>query len=1303
MTVAPGNTPLTDLQPYVSPAFRRMVTAGRTTPLTPTAETFEAAALFADMSGFTALTANLTARGLQGAEALSTILNVRFGRLVDLVHQYGGSVLAFAGDAAVAYWPLQDDPSGATRRAVACGHAISEVVTASSHSGGGEFYLRVGVGAGQVMCALVGGIDGRWHTLMGGAAWTDMLDAIAAARAGEVVLAPSVKRLIGAANKTVGVPLNATVLPDMPPDLLRAGIPRSVQKRLEAGQQGWLAEFRTVTTAFVNVPGLRYDSTDRLSELQPVVATMQSVVHRFGGSVNDLLVDDKGTVMLAVWGIPLHAYEDNAVRATLAGMALREELRAIGVRPSIGITTGRAFAGPVGNAQRIRYALLGEPIILAARLMQAAADEVFCDGNTRAAARSRVRFGPPAAVRVEGHGEVGMAVVPIDAVDSRVRPSREMVGRQTEARALGDAFAAVERDRESRLVIVRGEPGIGKSTLISSFLDRAHGSPMRVLVGAAESMSSTSPYHAWRGVFEALGVPLADLAAAGPDTSAEATRDLLTARFRDARGDAPLAVILEDAHWMDSASWSLAAEIQRMAERLLLVIVTRPMADADIGDDCRRLLAHPDASVMDLDLLGRGEALALACRRLDVDALPAAVGDVIADVAEGHPLFTEQLVRSLLERGAIRIEDHQCRAQLDLALPEFPSTVEGLIRSRIDLLSPEEQLTLKVASVFGRVVDVAALLHVHPVRAIDSVPQQLKNMARLGLLEAGEDDHVAPERVIFKHGLIQEVAYATLAFEQRRRLHHAVAEWYETTSADALEVVPLLARHWSEAGVVTKSLTYLERAGEQALRTGNYREAVAFLSQALEGAKTAPRDLVPSVREGVWRRQLGRAVQALGRLEEAREQLERAAEVLGYPIPRSRLRQGVSIVRGALTPWLMRFRHTPPLDPKTSPEGLAIYEAAMAIDIVSEIYYLNADTVHTAYCIARRYELVARLVPTDLFARSSAEVAFLWEFSGIRRQADRLFEQGWAMANQLQLPLASARILFSWGVFGLGRGDWINVSNRTRASAMIYRKHGENRLRRDSEFIEAYCGTFDGSFATALALYERLLEEARQHEAVLHIAWANLGCVKIRRRFGHFRETLAWIDDGIDAARKCGDRVALIGLLGWRALMRIDTGDPQGAAADLRSAAPLLATNYPAITTADSCAAVAEAALTLAAQQRSKEVDEIAATACAALWRTVRTFPSARPMALLWSGVHHAQHGRSRKAVRCLQEALAAAQRFALPFEEGLIRLELGKSVNAAEGEPHLLLARELFQRLDAARELHRVDEALTSARARRT
>lgn len=1302
--MATGTGRLNDLEPYVSPAYRRLVLRRGGAALGADAEVFRAVALFADISGFSALTTMLSARGPGGAEELSIILNDRFGRLVDLVYLHGGEVLAFAGDAAVAYWSVGGDAPRVARQATQCGHAIRDAVQGTAGPGGIPIRLRVGIGAGQVLCALVGGVDGRWHSLMGGDAWTEMLQALAAARPGEVILAPSVQRLVGAVDTgdTLDVSREADVEATPAADALRAGVPRSVQKRVDAGQQGWLAEFLTVTTAFVHVPGLCYDSEVRLAELQRVASTMQAAVHRFGGSVNDLLVDDKGTVLIAVWGVPLHTYEDNGGRATLAALAIRDDLRALDIGPAIGITTGRAFAGPVGNARRMRYGLFGETVILAARLMQAAEDRILCDTATRAGAHKRVRFGPSQPIRVKGRGEVGTGAV---ALEVRTRATRAFVGREVEERVMSEALASVERRGESRLVVIRGEPGIGKSTLVSAFLRGAQASNVRVLVGTGDSMAQSSPYHAWRAVFEALGVPHADLASTlASGGSAEATRDLLTQLFHRARGETPAALVLEDAHWIDSASWSLAADIHRTAERLLLLVVIRPMTPADMSDDCRRLLAHEQARTVDLGVLARDEAVELACRRLDVDALPDAVADLIRSRGEGHPLFTEQLVQALLERGVIRVDGHDCRADPGIVVPEFPETVQGLIRSRIDLLTPEEQFTLKVASIFGRTFEIEGLLEVHPLRGDDTLEPQLTRMARLDLLEMQEGSDPAPTPTrAFKHGIIQEVAYGTLSFEQRRRLHHAAAEWYERTRQDAPDAYPVLARHWSEAGVTPKALWYLERAGEQALRTGNYRETVTLLSQALTTAKDAPPDLAPpAYRVGAWLRQLGQAHYALGRLGEARAHLERAAATFGFPIPASRIRQAAAILRGSLSPWIPGIPTRRRLDPKLDPAGAALYEAASALDTVSAIYYLNQDALLTAYCLARRFELLGRLVPTDLFARCSAEMAFLWEYLGIHRQADRFFEQGWDTANALQAPLTSARVLYSWSVFDLGRGNWAQGKSRAHLSASIYEQFGEQRLRRDSELMEVNFDTFTGALADGAAMYERLLMESTPHEDLLHIGWSCFGLGKIRRREGRLAEALHYLDQGLQAARNSGDRVTQLTFLGTRASARAAAGDSERAAEDIRTATQQIgASRVPsAFMLTEGYAGVAEAALTLLAYEGHgvdrSELDRAAAMACTALRRGARIFPAARPTALLWTGVHRSLHGHSRSAERCWRQALTAAERIGLPFEEGLIRFELGRLLQGrtGEGDVHLTRARELFLSLGAAHELKRLDRA---------
>jgi class 3 adenylate cyclase/tetratricopeptide (TPR) repeat protein len=1249
--VATGAHAIVGLDAYVSPAHRRFVQRRARAPLAPAAERFPVVVLFADITGFSALTSRLSAGGAAGAETLARVLNDRFGRLVDVVHAHGGEVQAFAGDAAVAFWPGGGDLAAAAQRAAACAGAIRAAVEGTAGSDNIPIRMRVAIGAGDALSVLVGGIDGRWHTLMGGDAWTDTLRAAAAAaaRAGEIVLSPSVRELCDGGDGPakaghhdpgssrpdphVASGFSRTDRDDAPdPDLLRAGVPRSVQKRLAAGQGGWLAEFLTVTTVFVRVPGLQYDTTERLGDLQRAASTLQTVIHRYGGSVNDLLVDDNGTVLIAAWGVPMHAYEDNAIRATRAALTMQDELRALGRAPAIGVTTGRVFAGPVGNARRMRYALIGEPVILAVRFMQAGENQVLCDRPTRAAAFGRVSFGPSHPVHVAGRGEVGIGAAALESIDAPARAPSEIVGRQREARELQAAFAGASTGGQSRLVIVRGEPGIGKSTLVAAFLRHVHRSGARALTGSGDAMAASSPFHAWRPIFDALGVAEAELTAIiGRDVSAEATRDTLVQRFHAARGgDAPLVVVLEDAYWLDSASWSLAAEVFRAAPRLLLVVVTRPATDADPDHESRALVDHEHARILDLAVLPHEDALTLACRQLEVDALPGPIADLIRDRAEGHPLFTEQLVQTLLERGLIRVENHECHADPLVKMPDVPETLRGLIRSRIDLLAPEEQFTLKIASVFGRAVEVRGLLEIHPLPSDDTLEAQLANMARLDLLVTPLDEG---STCAFKHGIVQEVAYGTLSFEQRRRLHQAAAEWYETARAGEPASHSTLAHHWSEAGVLPKALWYLERAGAEALHAGNYRETVGLLGRALTAAADAPADLVSSHRRGVWMRQLGQASYSLGRLDDARAQLESAAALLGSPVPSSPARLGVATLRGTLSPWLPRFGGRRPLDPKADEEGAARYEAAWALETVSAIYYLNHDTMRTAYCLARRFELLGRLAPTDLFARSSAEMAFLWAYTGIGRQADRLFEQGWQMAQALKAPLTIARVLYSWSVFELGQGKWESCRSRAHRSAAIYNEFSEHRFRRDAELVEAYVDTFTGTWTHGASMYERLLRESSEHEALVQVAWCCLGLGKIRWREQRLQDALVLFDRGLETVRDSGDTVTRLNLIGARAAVRASAGDHAGAAADIRTAVPHMSTGMPsAFMVIEAYAGLAEAALILRQHGRGgidrAELDRVARVACAALRKAAKVFPAARPAAQQWTDAW--KHARRR-------------------------------------------------------------------------
>jgi class 3 adenylate cyclase len=183
---------------------------------------------------------------------------------------------------------------------------------------------------------------------------------------------------------------------------VQAYVPEVVGARLAAGQAEWLAELRRVTALFLNLLDADPAAADQLEPLQLVMATVQPILQRYEGNLRQVVVDDKGLTLIAVFGLPPLAHEDDAARATRAALAVQAALREVGVRCAIGLATGRAFCGAVGSEVHRQYDVIGEVMNLAARLMQAAPDTILCDAATHRAARSRLRFQDLPAISVKG-------------------------------------------------------------------------------------------------------------------------------------------------------------------------------------------------------------------------------------------------------------------------------------------------------------------------------------------------------------------------------------------------------------------------------------------------------------------------------------------------------------------------------------------------------------------------------------------------------------------------------------------------------------------------------------------------------------------------------------------------------------------------------------------------------------------------------------------------------------------------------------------------------------------------------------
>ena len=527
-------------------------------------------------------------------------------------------------------------------------------------------------------------------------------------------------------------------------------------------------ERRLVTVLFADVVGstslaAQLDAEDWKSLINGAFATLAPPIYRYGGTIPQFLGDG----FLALFGAPV-AHEDDPQRAVRAALELidaarryREEVREVigtdfAVR--VGITTGPAVFGAVGTEMHRDILAVGETVNVAARLQSCAQPmTALMSGATRRLLPDSFEVDDAGPVDVRGLDGPIPAFVPRRAPadsEASARPlsfASPMVGRGAELDHVVSAAADARRGI-GRIVVILGEPGIGKSRLLREaqaavteqgtrwaqanmpahamgVAYRLAGEAIRAIVGLGPSAAPADLDGVLGRSPNAARIPgarryLADLLAIPlPDDDAEATKPLSPqgrqARYieltrgltRDVASD-PLVLVLNDAHWSDPSSVSLLTPILALHAQLpLLVCVTaRPDADAagwrlvtsarDVG--ARRL---SEVSLDSLTSEATGELLA---NLLGAAALPDGLVEFVDERAEGNPLFVEEVVRMLVDSDVLVRAEEGWRFDRP-ASDRIPETLQALLAARIDRLDPNARTALKIASVIGRQFSVPVL------------------------------------------------------------------------------------------------------------------------------------------------------------------------------------------------------------------------------------------------------------------------------------------------------------------------------------------------------------------------------------------------------------------------------------------------------------------------------------------------------------------------------------------------------------------------------------------------------------------
>jgi class 3 adenylate cyclase/tetratricopeptide (TPR) repeat protein len=657
-------------------------------------------------------------------------------------------------------------------------------------------------------------------------------------------------------------------------------------------------ERKQVTVLFADLKGsmellAERDSEEARQLLDPVLERMMGAVHRYEGTVNQVMGDG----IMALFGAPL-AHEDHAIRACYAALAMQtaiqtyaEEARrvhGISVQMRVGLHSGEVVVRAISNDLHMDYSAVGRTTHLAARMEQLATPgSILLTADTLRLVEGLIQVTALGPIPVKGLQEPIEVFELVGASTLRGRFQARMaggltrlVGREPELAALVQALERAGAGH-GQVVAVVGEAGVGKSRLVYECVHAHHLQGWRVLESASVSYGTATPYlpvidllRRYTRVEEGDDVRTIQAKVTGQVLTLDATQQetipallsLLDAlpeespfrsldppqrrrRTLDAckrvflreSQEHPLLLVFEDLHWIDSETQTLLDSLVESlpTAHVLLLLNYRPEYQHGWGSKTYytqlRLDPLPPGSVDTLlqELSGDDPSLAPLQRLLIVRT-------------EGNPFFLEESVRALVETGVLVGAPGAYRLAQALPTIQVPATVLAVLAARIDRLPPEEKRLLQTAAVIGTEVPLPLL------QAIAELPEAALPgvLAHLQAAEFLYETRLFPDHAYtFKHALTHEVAYSSVLQERRRVLHARIVEALEALAGDRVaegasgrspDQVERLAHHALRGEVWEKVLTYSRQAGEKALTRSAHREAVGYFEQALSALPHLP-------------------------------------------------------------------------------------------------------------------------------------------------------------------------------------------------------------------------------------------------------------------------------------------------------------------------------------------------------------------------------------------------------------------------------------------------------------------------------
>ncbi len=865
---------------------------------------------------------------------------------------------------------------------------------------------------------------------------------------------------------------------------------------------------KVVTVLFVDLAGStplaeRLDPEEWRGMLGRYFAVLSRNIERFGGTIDKYI----GDAVMAVFGAPI-AREDDPHRAINAALAVRAEMAKVnddlegryGARLNLrlGINSGEVVAGLLAGGVEGAYTVTGDTVNTAQRLESAAPpNEILVGEVTHHLTRRAFVFEQLPALTLKGKREP-VAAYRVVMRERRAVPREErtpFVGRDAELSRLRGLFAEAASG-QGRIVHIHGEAGVGKSRLLLEFFSSLPRDAAR-LRARCTSFEGSTPYALVADVFRrAFGIQPMDEEAAARSalvtglaslsmTAEESTVNLilevlgyeqrsvldpetkrrilvsLVRRFIARRSAlAPLVVVAEDMHWVDSASALLFAEVLKDFDSLACLFVTTSREES-VPWPAERVTLEP----LDEDAAG-----ALIDRVAAAPLAPELRATLLERTA-GNPFFLEEVLRSL--DGRVR--------------PAVPATVQELLQARLDDLNPGAKRVAQRAAVIGRFFSTRVLAELTPEEPLEAA---LAELEREGFISPRA---AAPELVYgFRHALMQETAYQVQLMAQRRVVHGKVGEAIEALYAGRLdEFVDILALHYDRSDNDSKALQWLVRAGDRAKSLFANDEAVSLYHSALRRAADGEGPLDAST----ILEHTGDVQRLAARLDDASGSYQKAQESISAPTPATvaRLRRKIGYV--------LRTKGLFPEAFAAFNEGLAALgsdggiEAAWLHFAIGDCHWRRGEYDAAEHALGTAIEIGERLGDDDLLAEALNGMGNVLNLAGDAQKAARFYQRSREIYERREDLRGISNVRSNLGVLYQRMGRFDEALVELLASLALRERMGNPWGIGTCHNNMGDVYRVRGQFSEAIAAYRRAIEiwQTVGYAAGVAIALVGLG------------------------------------------------------------------------------------------------------------------------------------------------------------------------------------------------------------------